>query len=46
LVATYRQIVIMGQAEQSVVEIGVSWQPVIDQFDHNMIMTEQCRQPV
>ena len=42
----HRQLVIMGQAEESVIEIGVGRQPMIDQLDHNMIMAEQCRQPV
>ena len=41
-----RQLVIMGQGEESVVEIGVGRQSMIDQLDHNMIMAEQCCQPV
>ena len=41
-----RQLVIMGQADESVVEIGVGRQSMIDQLDHNMIMAEQCRQPI
>ena len=41
-----RQVVIMGQADESVVEIGVGRQSMIDQLDHDMITAELCRQPV
>ncbi len=42
----HRHLVIMGQSEESVIEIGVGWQPMIDELNDNMIMAEQCRQPV
>jgi len=36
----------MGQSEESIIEIGIGGQPMIDQLNDNMIMAEQCRQPV